>query len=90
MGFDVTGSYLLTVSHSGRGVFSVGRWELLARDRTISCLVEGEAVGIGRVKGVVIRVVQRDENKERIKIESPDDKYELIGESDGIEVLRIR
>jgi hypothetical protein len=29
--FDSTGAYLLTVSHSGRGVFSTDSWERVAR-----------------------------------------------------------
>jgi hypothetical protein len=31
MGFDNTGKYLLTVSHSGRGVFVTETWKPVAR-----------------------------------------------------------
>jgi hypothetical protein len=36
MGFDATGQFLLTVSHSGRGVFAVGTWERVARDTELA------------------------------------------------------
>ena len=32
MGLDESGQYLLTVSHSGRAVFSTRTWERIARD----------------------------------------------------------
>jgi hypothetical protein len=86
MGFDATGKYLLTVSHSGRGVFSVGTWERVARDPALAYPNDGKAVGIGPIGGQVIAVLERDERRERIELPSPDGRYHLIGESDGITI----
>ena len=84
MGFDATGKYLLTVSHSGRGVFSTDTWERVARDATVAYPADGRAVGIGPIDGQLIGVVERDESRERIEIQSPDGRHRLVGESDGI------
>ena len=86
MGFDATGKYLLTVSHSGRGVFSTETWERVARDAVLAYPVDGKAVGIGPIDGQVIGVVERDESRDRIEIQSPDGKHRLVGESDGVTV----
>ena len=87
MGFDASGKYLLTVSHSGRGVFSSGSWQRVARDSAVAYPEEGKAVGIGPIAGEVIVVESRDQTKETIKMSSPDGRYQLVGESDGVTVL---
>src|SRR6185436_16580038 len=84
MGFDASGKYLLTVSHSGRGVFSTDTWERVARDATLAYPTGGEAVGIGPIDGQVIGVEERDERRDRIELQSPDGRFRLVGESDGI------
>jgi hypothetical protein len=84
MGFDSTGKYLLTVSHSGRGVYSSETWERIARDTTLAYPNGGKTVGIGPIAGEEINVVERNEHRERIELDSPDGKIHLIGESDGI------
>jgi hypothetical protein len=86
MGFDATGKYLLTVTHSGRGVFSTDSWERVARDAALAYPADGTALGIGPIDGQVIRVVERDERRDRIEIQSPDGRYRLVGESDGVTV----
>jgi hypothetical protein len=89
MGFDSTGKYLLTlltVSHSGRGVYSSETWERIARDTTLAYPNGGKAVGIGPIAGEEIHVVERNEHREQIELDSPDRRNHLIGESDGITV----
>lgn len=86
MGFDATGKYLLTVSHSGRGVFSTETWELVARDSVVSYPADGRAIGIGPIDGQMIGVFERNESRDRIEIQSPDGKRRLVGESDGVVV----
>ena len=86
MGFDATGKYLLTVSHSGRGVFSVGTWERVARDPAPAYPTDGKALGIGPIEGQVIGVMERGEQQDRIEMQSPDGTHRLIGESDGITI----
>ena len=86
MGFDATGKYLLTVSHSGRGVFSIDTWERVARDAQLSYPEDGKALGVGPLEGQVIEVLERDETREQIEMKSPDGKHLLVGESDGITI----
>jgi len=87
MGFDASGKFLLTVSHSGRGVFSTDTWERVARDYGLSYPDGGKALGIGPLEGQVIKVEQRDQTRECIEMKSPDGKYRLVGESDGITII---
>ncbi len=86
MGFDATGRYLLTVTHSGRGVFSTKTWERIARDTAIAYPTDGTAIGIGPIADQVVRVEERDERRDRIEMRSPDGRFHLVGESDGITV----
>ncbi len=86
MGFDSSGKFLLTVTHSGRGVFAVGSWERVARDATLAYPDGGKAVGIGPIAGQIIEVQERDERRDRITMCSPGGSLHLIGESDGITI----
>ena len=89
MGFDKTGKFLLTVSHSGRGVYATETWERIARNQELAFPKNGLAEGIGPLEGQVIAVDHRDQNKERIEMDSPDGLYKLLGESDGITITKI-
>jgi hypothetical protein len=60
VGVDPTGQYLLTVSHSGRGVFDTNTWQRLARDVELKYPVDGRAEGIGPLAGQVIPVQEID------------------------------
>jgi len=89
MGFDATGRFLLTVSHSGRGVFEVGTWERVARDTKLAYPDAGKAIGIGPIAGETIKVLELDDTQERIRMRSPDGRFELRGESDGIVIINL-
>lgn len=86
MGFDASGRYLLTVSHSGRGVYSADTWERVARDPALAYPTEGKAIGIGPIEGHIIAVLERDERRDRIELYSLDGRQHLVGESDGITI----
>jgi hypothetical protein len=86
MGFDVTGKYLLTVTHSGRGAFSTETWERVARDTALAYPADGKAAGIGPIDGQMILVEERHERRDRIEMQSPDGSFRLVGDSDGITV----
>jgi len=86
MGFDPSGKFLLTVTHSGRGVFATETWERVARDPALAYPETGKAVGIGPIDGQVIDVQERDERREQIVMQSPDGRFRLLGESDGITI----
>ena len=86
MGFDPSGKFLLTVTHSGRGVFATDTWERVARDPALAYPDAGKAVGIGPIDGQVIDVQERDERREQIVMRSPDGRFRLLGESEGITI----
>ncbi len=86
MGFDPTGLYLLTVSHSGRGLFAAGTWERVARDAGIVYPGNGNAVGIGPIQGQLVEVLERDDQREQIAMISPDGRFHLLGTSEGITI----
>jgi len=65
MGFDATGKFLLTVSHTGRGVFSTDTWERIARDLRLVYPDNGKALGIGPLEGQRIDVIERGEEQVR-------------------------
>jgi hypothetical protein len=58
IGVDRAERFLLTVSHSGRGVFSTGTWERVARCREVVYPADGWCTGIGPLAGVRVRVVE--------------------------------
>jgi len=60
VGVDPSGRYLLTISHSGRGVFDTSTWDRIARDTDLAYPVDGEAVGIGPLEGQTIPVKEID------------------------------
>ena len=88
VGFDQTGDYLLTVSHSGRGVFSTKTWTRIARDTDLAYPEEGFAVGIGPIHGQKIPVAELDSDHE-IDVASPDGRFAvLLCASDGVRVVQ--
>lgn len=85
LGFSPEGDFLLTVSHSGRGVFATNSWERVARDYEVVYPVNGVAVGIGPLAGQVIPVACLDSDHE-VTLDSPCGRYRLHCESDGIRI----
>jgi len=59
-GFDDTGSYLLTISHSGRGVFAAETWGRVARNYNLAYPENGVGIGIGPIDGQQIPVTEMD------------------------------
>ena len=86
MDFDATGKFLHTISHSGLGVFAVGTWDRAARYTELACPDAGKAVGIGPLDGQMIEVQERDERREQISMKSPDGRFQLLGDSEGITI----
>ena len=86
MGFDASGKFLLTVTHSGRGIFATDTWERVARDPTAAFPDAGKAVGIGPIDGQVVDVQERDERRDQIIMQSPDGRFRLLGDSEGITI----
>src|SRR5687768_10422616 len=86
-GFDPSSSYLLTISHSGRGVFSTKTWERVAREYDETYRGYGE--GIGPIEGQEIPVVEMDYDTETFEVISPDGRFRLACESSGIAVIAV-
>lgn len=85
-GFDASGEYLLTVTHSGRGVFSTKTWERVARDYTVVYPDKGTSIGIGPISGQTIPVVEMNYQTGTMRLTSSDGKIVLACESSGISV----
>ena len=85
VGFSASGEHLLTVSHSGRGVFSTRTWERIARDGALAYPSNGVALGIGPIAGEPIPVVELTSER-GVGVSSPNGQVLLLCESDGIEV----
>jgi hypothetical protein len=85
-GFDVTGNYLLTVTHSGCGVFSTTTWKRVARDYAVVYPEVGTSIGIGPVDGQTIPVTEMDFEKGAVRLTSSDGRIVLTCESSGIGV----
>ncbi len=86
VGFDPSGAYLLTITHSGRGVFSTRTWERLARDTEPAYPEVGVGIGIGPINGQAIAVTEMDFDVGAMRVVSPDGRIILECESSGIAV----
>lgn len=60
--------------------------ERVARDYALAYPTVGKAIGNGPIEGQVIGVIERDEKRDRIEMQSPDGRCHLIGKSDGITI----
>ncbi len=87
-GFDVTGDYLLTVSHSGRGVFSTKTWDRLARDSTVVYPENGLSGGIGPLLGITIPVQEKDYETETLILGNASGSIALRYEDGVIEITQ--
>ncbi|MGM9427297.1 hypothetical protein [Hydrogenophaga sp. MI9] len=74
-GVDPSGRYLLVVSHSGKGVFSLGSWQRVARDSEPTYPECGHAIGIGPIDGAMVFVNELNYETGQLRFSSPDGKY---------------
>lgn len=84
-GFDPTGLFLLTITHSGRGVFCTRTWERVARDGRLAYPEGTVGTGIGPIDGLRLPVVLLDSDHECV-LKSHDGRIRLRCESSGIEI----
>ena len=84
--FDASGEFLLTITHSGRGVFSTRTWERIARNYDLAYPEDGKGIGIGPIDGQTIAVTEMDFDTGRMQLHSPDRKIVLKCEKGGIAV----
>ena len=88
MGFDSSGRYLLTVSHSGRGVYDRTTWQRVARDYELSYPEQGKVMGIGPIAGEAIEVTEKDYAKGRVRVMSSDGACELLYEDGAVAITQ--
>lgn len=86
VGFDTSGEYMLTISHSGRGVFSTKTWNKIDRYSEAAYPENGIAVGIGPIGGELIFVKEVDTETGRLKMVTPDGRFSLEYEDGMIEI----
>ena len=86
-GFDASGQFLLTVSHSGLGVFSTRSWERVARSNEIAYPEAGAVLGIGPLQGQTISVTELDYQTERLQLKSPDGSVTVNYQDGTVEVV---
>jgi hypothetical protein len=89
-GFDPSGQYLLTVSHSGRGVFSTATWERVARDPGLAYPSGGFAYGIGPIDALSIPVTEIDYDTGLLRFSSPDGSNSFEYESGTLTITNER
>ena len=87
VGFDISGSYMLTITHSGRGVFSTQTWERVARSTELAYPLGGIGVGIGPIDGQTILVAEMNYETGKMQVVDPDGRFILECESSGISVV---
>jgi hypothetical protein len=88
-GFNESGEYLLTVSHSGRGVFATGTWSRVARDGTVAYPIAGCVMGIGPIAGESVAVSEMNYQTEELSLSSPNGMFNLSYESGTVTITSI-
>jgi hypothetical protein len=89
VGFDPTGRYLLTVSHSGRGVFDTSSWQRVARDASLAYPEDGVVEGIGPIAGQRLKASEIDYDNGTLSVISPRGDFSLFYEEGTLTVHSI-
>src|SRR4051812_12593163 len=77
IGFDPTGRYALVISHSGRGVFDTQTWQRVARDPALAYPENGEAEGIGPLKGQRLKVSEINYDDSTLHVVGPNGDFAM-------------
>jgi len=89
-GCDPNMEYLITVSHSGRGVFSLDSFERVARDYSVIYPDDGTIEGIGPLDGVSVPVTEIDYDSGKLEFQSADSALSFVYESGTFSISRKR
>ena len=87
MGFDPSGRYLITLSHSGRGVFDLRTWERVARDTESAYPEHGFVEGIGPLNGQRLPVKELNYDTETLEVTTPDEAFRLRYSEGAVEIV---
>ena len=77
IGFDPTGRYMLTITHSGRGVYTVSDWKRVARDIELAYPEAGHGIGIGPIAGLHIPITEMDYDTGHLSVTTPDGLHRI-------------
>ncbi len=88
MGFSRNGDYLLVISHSGRGVYTIVDWQRVARDAELAYPENGVGIGIGPIDGECIEITEMNYDTGELKLNTPDGSMTLRYESGTIEITQ--
>ena len=86
LALDPTGRYLLTVSHSGRGVFDISSWQCVARDDLPAYPEGGVVEGIGPLAGQRLTASEIDYDQSTLSVVSPRGDFSLFYEEGTITI----
>lgn len=87
VGFDQSGDYLLTISHSGRGVFSTQTWEKLVRDSELAYPENGTGIGIVPINGETIPITEIDYDTGILQAISRNGQFVLNSQEGAVEII---
>ena len=88
IGFDAASRYVLTVSHSGRGVYDTRTWERVARDGERAYPEDGSVAGIGPLAGQLLTVTELNYETGELDVVSPDRAFRLFYTEGMVSVSR--
>lgn len=89
MGIDQSSRYLITVSHSGRGIFELCNGKKLHRDSNITYPVNNKIEGIGLCENKIFEVVEKDYKSDKpIVVVSTDKNFKAEYHEGCIEITR--
>ena len=71
VGFDATGQFMLTISHSGRGVYDTVTWQRVARDGSLAYPSDGVAIGIGPIDVERIPITEINYDSGTLQLRGP-------------------
>lgn len=81
------GNYMLVISHSGSGLYEIGSWDKVARDRCLNYPIDGSVTGFGPIDKRRVSVQELNYSTEELATATPDGQY-LLHYSEGIITIR--
>src|SRR5579862_3620152 len=89
MGFSKDARYLLTISHSGRGVFDMRTWERVAREAELAYPENDIGIGIGPIDQEPIPAKEIDYDSEKLETVDAAGRFRFLYDGGIVEILEI-
>ena len=68
---------MLTISHSGRGVYQTGTWDRFARDIELAYPENGFGIGIGPIADLQVPVTEINYETGGLELHTPDKLFNI-------------